>query len=209
MRRTRQRAAFVAQQLNVAIRRCVDAIGHRRQHQDDRHAALYRGYKLFKDWLHTDGLVLEIDILTGSADGMNVLVAIGELTVGDGKRSPARSGVGVGVAARMDRSLHLSDRGSTCRRELVRKGEIAIGVGAPPTVRLVPFAGLVPALHKIVVDVCDYRTADLEIHVMVVFSATMAGSNHRVGIEIDATDKRTGRCQPNVNEPEFLMLTEP
>src|SRR5688500_11573201 len=105
---------------------------------------------------------------------MNVLVAIGELTVGDGKRSPAGSGVGVGVAARMDRSLHLSDRGSTCRREPLGKGEIAIGVGAPPTVRLVPFAGLVPALHKVVVDVCDCRPADLESHVVIVFSAAVA-----------------------------------
>ena len=58
------------------------------------------------------------------------------------------------------------------------------------------------------VDVGDRRTADLEIHVVIVFSATMAGGNHRVGIEIDATDKRTGRFQPSVNEPEFLMLTE-
>ena len=27
-------------------------------------------------------------------------------------------------------------------------------------------------------------------------------------ITIDATDKRTGRFQPHVDEPEFLMLTE-
>src|SRR5687768_12779006 len=139
---------------------------------------------------------------------MDVLVAIGELAVADGKRSPAGSGVGVGVAAGVDRPLHLSDGGSTCRRWPVWKGEIAIGVGSPTTVRFVPFAGLVPTLHKVVVNVCDCRTADLEIYVMIVFSTMMAGGNHRAGIEIDATDKRTGRFQPNVNEPEFLMLTE-
>ena len=208
MRRTRERVAFVAEPLAVAIRRCVDAAGHRRQHQDDRHAALHRGYKLFKDWPHTDGLVLEVDVLTGSTDGMDVLVAIGELTVGDGKRSATWSGVGVGVAARMDRPLHLGDGGSSRRRYAVWKGEIAISIGSPPTVHFVPFAGLVPALRKVVVDVCDRRTADLEIQVVIVFSATMAGGNHRMGIEIDATDKRGGRFQPNVDEPEFLMLTE-
>ena len=74
--------------------------------------------------------------------------------------------------------------------------------------RLVPFAGLVPALHEVVVDVCDCRTADFEIHIVIVFSATMAGRDHRMGIEIDAADKRTGRFQSSVHEPEFLMLTE-
>jgi hypothetical protein len=63
-------------------------------------------------------------------------------------------------------------------------------------------------LHKVVVDVCDRRTADLEIHIVIVFSTTMAGGNHRMGIEIDAADKRTGRLQPSVDEPKFLMLAE-
>ena len=139
MRRARQRAAFVTEPLAVAIPRCVDAAGNCRQHQDDRHAPVHRGYKLFQDWPHADGLVLKIDILMGSADGVDVLVAIRELTVGDAKGSAAGSGVGVGVAARMDRPLHLGDGGSTCGRYPVWKGEIAISIGSPPTVRLVPF----------------------------------------------------------------------
>ena len=43
---------------------------------------------------------------------------------------------------------------------------------------------------------------------MIVFDTTMAGANHRMGIEIDAADKRAGRLQLSVKEPEFLMLAE-
>ena len=48
LREASQRAAFITEQVAVAIRRCIDAAGHGRQHQDNRHTARDRGYELLE-----------------------------------------------------------------------------------------------------------------------------------------------------------------
>ena len=108
----------------------------------------------------------------------------------------------------MDRPLHLGDGGATCRGYLIRKDEVAVGIGSPAAVGGMPFAGLVPALHEIMVDVGDRRTADLEIQVVIVVGAMMARGNHRMRIEVDAADEGAGCLQAGVHQPHLLVLAE-
>ena len=70
------------------------------------------------------------------------------------------------------------------------------------------FARLVPALDEVVLDIDCGGAGQLNIDVMIVAFAAMAGRDHGVGIEIDAAEKGGPGLLAGVHEPALLMLTK-
>src|SRR5205085_1822460 len=89
-----------------------------------------------------------------------------------------------------------------------RKRQGGLAVRPPSAILGEVLAGLVPALHKVVVDIDGGRTGQFDIDVVVLAFTAMAGRDHRVGIEIDSPDERRLALVAGIDEPAFLVLAK-
>src|SRR5262249_49810864 len=82
--------------------------------------------------------------------------------------------------------------------------------GAAPrpagSVRCKALAGFVPALSEVVVYVGDCGAREVDIHVVVLAFAGMAGARQRMGIEVEAADEGALSVLAGVDHPALLML---
>ena len=127
------------------------------------------------------------------------------LTAGDVIGPAARAGPAVGIATGKHGALHLHEAFTLGRRNPGREGEDVVAGMAPQAIFAPAVAGLVPALHEIVVDVGDRGTGELEIDVVALPFARMAGLE---GGEsgVDAADKGNLGWLSSIDQPDLLVL---
>ena len=90
-----------------------------------------------------------------------------------------------------------------------REGQCFITARSPTTVAQVPFAGFIPSLHEIMMNVDCGRADDLDVDVVVLALSTwMTGSDHRVWIEIDAPYKGYLGLLASIYKPALLVLAK-
>ena len=143
--------------------------------KNDSDAALERLIETIGDRRDRYGLVFNVYRVTSSVDRTLVLLQDGAFSGRDIKwRSPGR-GMSVLVAARMQHALDLRGVRSSWLRKTAGEGQSVTTVTCPVPILAVPFAGFVPALDEIVVDVGRGWPGHLNIDIMALAAARMAG----------------------------------
>src|SRR6266446_190654 len=112
------------------------------------------------------------------------------------------------VTARMQHALDLHGARSPWLRRTGRERQDVSAVTCPVAVLLLPLAGLVPALDKIVLDVRRRWPDYLDVDIVALATAKMARRSERSGSQINPANKgRFGR-PAGIDHPALLVLAE-
>ena len=127
--------------------------------------------------------------------------------------------VPVPVAARMRGALNLNSGKAVfclcaCRRQPDRKSQVFTPAFAPTPISSRALARLVPALHEVVVDICNAGTGQFDADIMVLTDVVLAswgmtGADQRMRIEIETPDECRLPMLTRVDKPGLLVLAEP
>src|SRR5450631_350886 len=96
----------------------------------------------------------------------------------------------VAIAGRVHGTLDLDETFPLLARKARREDQAVIAVVGPDSIISRAFASLVPALDEVVVHVCRRRSRHLDIDIVVVALAYVAGRYDRMRVQIDAADER-------------------
>ena len=180
--------------------------GYRRHQCRDADAAVEGAVERADDRQNFERLVLDVNRAAGRADGLEILLEDRTLAAGDEEGGAVRGGMVVTVKSGVDRALDLHPALAPGRGGARREDEIGGTVVTPDTVVGRAFAGLVPALHEVVVDVGRRRSGEFQIEVVVRAVDHMRGRDEVSRIEVHAADEGGLGVMPGVKQPALRML---